>query len=144
MLYHFLAPALFQFIANGFSYDEDDQLVAVATGSLNGYLIFGDLLANGIRKALGGDFYKTDVKFLKAAEEVTEGVFDAAKNFGDIEEMLEALADVAKGAGQFTGLPVDQAKNIAEGIDDVNSGSPLRGTLRFAGWPKKSVEEIEE
>lgn len=143
-LYHFALPALFQFVANGFSYDEEDQLIAMATGALNGYLIVGDLLTNAIRSFMGEDFYKTDLKFLKAGEEIFSGIADAAKNFGDFDDMLEAMADIAKGAGQVTGLPVDQAKNLAEGVDDFERGRPVRGSLRFAGWPKKAVEEIDE
>lgn len=144
-LYHFALPALFQFVANGFTFDEEDQLVAVATGSLNGYLIIGDVISNTIRSLTTGDKFKPadSIKFLKSIQDIFYGIADAAENFGDTEEMLDAASDIASGAGSLTGLPVDQAKNMAEGIDDFDSGRPVRGTLRFLGYPKKSVEEID-
>lgn len=143
-IYHILLPATFQFVANGFTFDEEDQLVAVATGPLNGFFILGDLINNLIREAFGGDsFQESGFKFMKFAQEVKDGMLEIAKSGGDMEDVLEGVTDISKGAGRVVGLPVDQAKNMAEGVDDFDSDRPLRGTLRFLGYPKKAVEEID-
>jgi len=143
-IYHILLPATFQFVANGFTFDEEDQLVAVATGPLNGFFILGDLINNLIREAFDGDsFQESGFKFMKFAQEVKDGMLEIAKSGGDMEDVLEGVQDISKGIGRIAGLPVDQAKNMAEGIDDFDSGRPVRGTLRFLGYPKKSVEEID-
>ena len=143
-IYHILLPATFQFVANGFTFDEEDQLVAVATGPLNGFFILGDIINNLVREAFGGDsFQESGFKFLKFANEIKDGMIEIAKSEGDLDEVLEGVADISKGAGRVVGLPVDQAKNMAEGVDDFDSDRPLRGTLRFLGYPKKSVEEID-
>ena len=143
-IYHILLPATFQFVANGFTFDEEDQLVAVATGPLNGFFILGDVINNLVREAFGGDsFQESGFKFLKFAQEIKDGMIEIATSGGDVEDVLEGVADISKGVGRVAGLPVDQAKNMAEGVDDFDSDRPLRGTLRFLGYPKKSVEEID-
>lgn len=143
-IYHILLPATFQFVANGFTFDEEDQLVAVATGPLNGFFILGDVINNLVREAFGGDsFQESGFKFLKFAQEIKDGMIEIAQSGGDTEDVLEGIQDISKGVGRVAGLPVDQAKNMAEGVDDFDSGRPVRGTLRFLGYPKKSVEEID-
>lgn len=144
-LYHFALPALFQFVVNFFTFDEEDQLVAVATGPLNGYLILGDVISNAVRSLVTGDKFKPadTIKFLKSIQDIFYGIAEMAENFGDTEEMLDAASDIAVEVGSLSGLPTDQMKNMAEGVDEFNSNRPIRGIARFSGWPKKSVEEID-
>lgn len=144
-LYHFALPALFQFVANFFTFDEEDQLVAVATGPLNGYLILGDVISNAVRSLVTGDKFKPadTIKFLKSIQDIFYGIAEMAENFGDTEEMLDAASDIAVEAGSLSGLPTDQMKNMAEGVDEFNSNRPIRGIARFSGWPKKGVEDID-
>jgi len=143
-IYHVLLPATFQFVANGFTFDEDDQLVAVLTGPLNGFFILGDLANNFIREIFTGDSYsQSALNAFKFAREIKSGMAEIVKSGADTDEVLEGLLDIVTGVGRVSSLPVDQAKNIAEGIDNVNSGKVVRGTMRFAGWPKKSVAEID-
>lgn len=143
-IYHILLPATFQFVANGFTFDEDDQLVAVATGPLNGFFIIGDIISNLVRDIYTGDSYdQSALNAFKFLSEIKDGFSEVAISGGDTDDVLEGLADITKGVSRVSGLPVDQAKNIAEGIDDFNSGKSIRGTLRFLGYPKKSVAEID-
>ena len=88
-------------------------------------------------------YQESGLKFIKFAKEIVEGFIEIAKSGGDMEDVLEGVTDISKGAGRVAGLPVDQAKNMAEGVDDFDSDRPLRGMLRFLGYPKKAVEEID-
>lgn len=143
-LYHFALPAVFQFVANGFNFDEEDQLAAVATGPLTGYFFLGEVVSNAIRSLVTDDNFRiSPLKTLMGFEEVFKGIADGAENFGDTEEMLDAAVEIMAGVGTLTGLPVDQIKNTAEGIEDINYGQPVRGTERILGYSKKSVEEID-
>ena len=144
-IYHVLLPATFQFVANGFTLDPEDQLVAVATGPLNGFFILGDVISNLVRDIYTGDSYnQSALNAFKFLSEIKDGISVIATSGGNTSDVLEGIGDVTKGVARVTGLPVDQAKNIAEGIDDFNSGKPIRGTLRFSGYPKKSVAEIDQ
>src|SRR5690606_21436379 len=56
-VYHFVIPSLFQFVANGFDWDEEDQIIAMTTGPLNGFVIFGDAVARSIGGAMGKHYF---------------------------------------------------------------------------------------
>ena len=98
-----------------------------------------------VRDIYTGDSYnQSALNAFKFLSEIKDGISEIATSGGNTSDVLEGIGDVTKGVARVTGLPVDQAKNIAEGIDDFNSGKPIRGTLRFSGYPKKSVAEIDQ
>ena len=70
-IYHFLIPSLFQFVANGFRFDEEDQLIAAISGSLNGFLILGEVITNAVRVAMGERAFQKDLQFMQAFQELS-------------------------------------------------------------------------
>jgi len=142
--YHFIMPMTIQYIASGFEWEKDRQLVAGLLGQLNSLVIFGDILM----AAAEGVFVK-DQGFPRAEElvlprlmkDMWRGVDDAVSSGGDMEELLEAAGDIASVVGTLTGQPIDQVQNIIGGMSDVIEGDIEKGSKRIWGFSEKVAEK---
>jgi len=147
-------PAFFQYVANGFEWDEDKQLIAMITGPLNGFFILGDVVARSIASLFGERFFAGEPNFIAFAADIAKGVEKAIRSIDadiaegefsiDMQDMLAAMVDIAQGVGTATGLPVDAAEGIIEGTQDIVGGNVERGAYRFLGWPAGAVKNKGE
>ncbi len=136
IIYHFLLPTLFQFIANGFEWDDKDQARAAMLGSFNGVFIFGDLYSALISVFLEDDVYLRGTKF----DQITSQIGAAATDIRD-EDWVEAFRHIGEALGPLSGLPEKQAVNLSKGVSDMSSGDVERGIYKIMGWSEKVVEE---
>lgn len=145
-IYHLLLPSLFQFIADGFRYEEDKQAVAMILGAMNGYFILGDLLKQGISRAVGTDSFRAKgINFYSALNEATEGAVEAldAVLDNDMEDFFEAMGEVAQAAGKLTGQPIEQGFNVYEGAKELAEGEDTKkGALLILGWPPGAIKDV--
>ncbi len=144
-IYHLLLPALFQFISDGFRYEEDKQAVAMILGSLNGYFILGDLLKQGVSLAVGAKAYQSKgINFYGALNDATKGAADAleAGLDGNLEDFADATIEMSKAAGKLAGKPIEQGFNFFQGTEDYASGREKEGVLIMLQWPPGAVEGV--
>ena len=141
-LYHFVLPTLFQFVASGFEWDKDKQLLAASLGPVNGFVIFGDALQRAVGSAFGQNYFAGEPNFASWAIDLTKGTVDAI-TAADFEDVMEAMKDIAEGVGTGAGLPVDATEGIIEGVDLIDKGETEKGTLRILGWPKSAIKDKE-
>ena len=142
LIYHVLLPVMFQFIANGGGWDEDDQkeyLRAGLLGSLNGLFIFGDAIDSILRKALGLRVFNLEVPILSVTTSVKRALGKIDWDDILLEDVLEALSSLSEAGDSFY-LPVSTVKNFAAGVADVQDGNVRKGILEMLGWSKYILE----
>jgi len=143
--YHFLMPMFIQYIASGFEWEPDRQLVAGLLGQINSLVILGDVIVLAATQAVGGDTGSSikEIPLANVMVQATRGVNDAFKA-DNAEELMEAFGELFGVVGQFTGQPVDQVGNIIGGVDDVVEGDIEQGLKRIYGFSKKVAEESSD
>lgn len=132
-IFHFLLPMFFQYISDGFDFDEKNQTRAAVLGSLNGFMILGSLLVDAGAAAQGVYYRREDLNFLTGPVSLFEaGARAYRKGEIDFEDLMIA-------AGQIAAVPVKQGINIVEGIEDINKGDPVKGVKRVLGWTENTI-----
>ncbi len=134
-IFHFLLPMLFQYISDGFDFDEKNQTRAAVLGSLNGFIILGSVLVDAGAAAQGIYFKRDDLNFVTGVSDLFLAGARSFKN-GEIE-----IEDILIAAGQVSGAPVKQIINIVEGIEDINKDDPVKGIKRVLGWTKNTISK---
>lgn len=137
VILHFLLPALFQYIANGFHWDDDDETRAMALGSLNGFMILGSILESAIAELQGIYYPERGLNFVAGAQDLFDAGVKSYKK-GEI-----AFSDILDSLGLLTGLPAKSIENIVGGIEDVSEGDTVMGAKRIAGFTEKTAKKAE-
>ncbi len=143
---HFILPTLFQFIANGFRWRDEDQLRAAILGPLNGLLIVGKWLETGVQvavsKAMGARSYFFGIGSNPVFETLDEAkrlvnsagnlAADGTIDWKDVGKVLDGLLKVAS---KVTGHPYAAPSRMVAGALDVVTGKRVE-PLKFAGYSK--------
>jgi hypothetical protein len=144
-IYHFILPSLWQWVGDGFEWDEKHQIRAMALGAANGFVLFGDLLAAAIDAAIGAkrNFRGKNLFALDFFNELSQGVENTIRGIADLdmEEFLEGIEDLGRVGAKLRGAPVAQFDNVVEGVEDIERGDTERGTYRVLGWPRAAVKQ---
>jgi len=140
-IYQFLIPMLFQFVSDGFRWDEDEQKRAMILGPFNGIFIVGDGLDFLIRTALGMRTFDSEIPLYSIADDIAKAV--KLVNDDDIttEDVFNAMRGLAGATGAVTGKPLKQGFNIAEGFSKVLSGEYGEGLGEVLGWSPYILEK---
>jgi len=140
MIYHFILPMLFQWVASGFRWDDKDQKRAAILGSFNGMFILKDMLDAIVRTALGMKKFDPSIPILTTGK----GAAKAAKIFTaegiTNEDIIEAIQDLSTGTiGPITGLPLKQLLNAYEGVLELEDDTG-KGIKKMSGWTDFSLQ----
>lgn len=135
-IYHFLVPMLWQFFADGFEWDDDNQERAAVLGTLNGIFMVGSAFENLIQYAVSEgeqDFELTMpvlTPFTQDLPKIIKLLWD-----DDItnEDWLTALDGFVNATGKATGLPLKQAYNMGTGAKDLINGQDM-AFMQALGW----------
>jgi len=142
-LTHFILPMTFQYISDGFRFDEKRQLRAAITGGTNGIFIASDIV-EGIVASLQGEYYMNEGIQTPVAD-LFNKIQDAIENTTK-EEWVKVLDDIAGATSDATGIPYDPVKRMAVGlIDEMSRGDDLwtgiRKTIGFSDYALDNKEE---
>lgn len=144
-LYHFVLPMFYQFVADFFTWDDENQQRAALWGSLNGLFIVWDVLDALGRRMMGEpSFEKTMPTF-----EFFYKLLDAMTNLGnaletdDPDDWYKAIKEGVTGAGMAAGLPLSRGFDVYEGLESFDE-APLSGAARILGWPKSVGNALAE
>jgi hypothetical protein len=149
LIYHFLIPNLFQSVANGFSWDEKDQLRASILGSLNGIFLWGDVMEAGVSYAVSGDYFKPDVRHPAQFFSI---MLDAINAYSKEDVSLESFLDGARAielstaaGGALTGIPLKTLYNdlvgAKKGIEAKNSDDVIKSGALLLGYSPYIVDK---
>ena len=150
MIYHFLMPTIFQYVALGFpgllrplrDEDEEDLLRAAILGNLNALFVLGEMvvmtgdLLTG--KPWAGD--TRTVGILEIASGIVQKIARANK-LKDQKKKDEAMLNIYMELGTVTGLPLPTIKKNLENYMELDGGD--EDLLRVLGYSKYVIEGPE-
>jgi hypothetical protein len=144
--YHFVMPMFIQWIASGFKWEDDRQLVAAITGQFNSFIILGDYLTFTLLDIISDDKQfdvDTNLPLIAIVNEVLRGMSSIAEADGDFdsEEMLDAFYDLSSVFGKIIGKPIDQVMNFMGGVGDIEDREIEKGLKRVLGFSEKIAED---
>ena len=137
-------PMFIQWIASGFRWEDDRQLIAALAGQLNSVVILGDFLMYFLLQALSEDRVfevDTNLPIIDMLNEVTRGIYSLQDEEWETETMLDFYMDMASVFGKIIGKPIDQVMNWMAGVGDIEDGEIEKGLKRIAGFSEKTAEE---
>lgn len=140
---HFVLPMLFQFAADGFTFNEKRQLRAATLGSLNGLLVIGDWLEAAFA-GMQGDFHfgvestpviqsvqQLSTAFDKMGKMISEDDFE-------MDKVLSVADKMAGGISKFAGVPFD---TIERSVSAVVEGKDARQILGYSEVALKQTQD---
>jgi tRNA A37 methylthiotransferase MiaB len=115
-----LIPALYQFAADGWEWDSDNQRVTAVLGNLQGVLLLGKMIEGAKNKMQNSPFDANIMPILKNAEDLYNDWFDVIDmvQFPDLYDKKERDAIAKRTAdhlGLFLGQPVRSVRNVVTG-----------------------------
>jgi hypothetical protein len=156
---HVLLPTLFQFVANGFELDDEqdkrDLIWAAALGNINNIFAVGDMMQfvidSAIRKkpwdyqgspveSIATDMNKAVKEAIQVVEKIAEG------EELSLEDYLDAIDNFSKPAAYATGAPWPGIYRSAEGIVNAivdDEANAVKKTKWIIGWDKKGLDKAE-
>jgi hypothetical protein len=124
---HILVPNFFQYVANGFDWDEKDQLRASILGMMNGWFIIGDAISWGVTAAFakysGENMYATAIRNPTNAWTMV------------MNEVVNFTADFASGKDYISLQDLDiNATPAIKGNDSVLDGIDLMKSVKIISY----------
>jgi len=151
LVLHVLIPGTIQFITNGFTWDDEDQLRASLLGTLNGIFIIGDALEALFRLFIQGEEEVFDLESrhpLSFFSDITSALADLKENGFEFEDLIEGskLVDHSlKAGGALTGVPIQTLVNELRGLHQLGTSrqddEAIAGFLRMLGYSSYTIDE---
>jgi len=144
----FVLPMIFQFVASGLRWDDDDQLRAIVMGPFNGLFIARDILGVILDGLFLGNFFDTasappltDTTALlgKIGVQAHKMITGEGTDFEDVMKFIEDTTSVA---GRLTGVPVDPGERIFKGYFDPNAD--WRQKIGFSQYAAEKGSEYNQ
>lgn len=153
VIMHFVLPNLVQYVMNGFTWDDEDQLKATILGPFTATAILGQMLSMGVSlamKAWGAATDNEGMKDIDAFEDLDLNIFGpfnklrehvsrfldkAYKDDISSEDVTEFLLKMGKDvAGPYTGLPIKYAADVINKAPEYrDEGEMLKLTKLLLG-----------
>ena len=149
-IYHFIIPNTIMFIANGFSWDSEDQLTASIVGSFTGLLILGDVIEFASRRLLGdATSFQIDSKhplelfqsLIEFGDRLVEGKQDLS--FEEVIEGSKTIEYLLEFGGALTGIPMETLYNSLRGSAIAAEGDVREGAGLMLGYSPYSIQKGE-
>ena len=143
----FILPMMFQFVASGFEWDDDDQLRAFLMGPLNGLFLARDFAEPVVNALTGGQMWGSDggVPLLSAATAIGMAASEAVKIVnGDAGEMSKLIDKSISGISKFAGIPYDPVKRLGGGIAAAATGTTPHPVRRAMGFSKYALDRKDK
>jgi hypothetical protein len=144
----FLLPTLFQFISNGFKWDDEDQAISILLFPFAGLLFFGQGFEYAIRSAFNKAYPMGPVSILDPLVDIGKGLkktFDG-KEF-DNKKVFKILDEYISGLSKIFGIPYSGPKRSVENTIKVlteDSDLSLKDkTLKGVGFRIKEKPKIK-
>lgn len=137
VIYHWILPMFFQWVADAFYWDKENQQRAAIMGSLNGIFILSDMLESGIMIVQGENPFDRENPVFEIGDALANAAGEITN--GDILEAIKELSEDV--VGPLTGLPIKQIFDAASSVEDFEYGEPGAGALKLMGWSPYVVEQ---
>jgi hypothetical protein len=148
MIYHLVIPNLIQYIANGFVWDEDDQLQASLLGAMNGVFVLGDVVELAMNSLRG----EPTLRGLQVRHPLVffEDLIRAVKTFDaddisweDFLDGSQTITSALKGVSGITGIPVNTLANQLRGFGQLAEGDVEEAAALTLGYSPFTIDKNE-
>ena len=151
-IYHFLLPMFFQFVADGFRWDDEAQLRAGFFGSFNGIFILNQALEGLWDATVGGKGtyglglrVRDAIPFEGSIEDIIKEVMKMAEDDLDMEDWIDILQKFGKSSGEVLGVPVKYPLDIINNFGDyAKAGEPGKEIMLWLGWSPYALRDFED
>jgi len=152
---HVLLPVVFQAAANGFSFDDEEEIKdlgqAALLGNINNLFLIGDAISTmldsfrGKRFSYQGSPVESVVTDSKRALDEALRAFKSHASGDDLswEEISDVMEAIITPASHVLGLPYPGLGNITEGISDVIKGETEYPLRRILGYSEKGLSRSD-
>lgn len=153
LIYHFILPAFFEYVSNGFEMEDDDWARTAILGNFNSAFILGDFVEQHFTtawNAVTGDKKKsyppsdllTDSLVDLSGIKIPKALGKAAETMND-EDIFKAIKEVSATASMATRLPLETGTDKLEDLAKWGGGDLSNEALLFslAGWPRSVVDK---
>jgi hypothetical protein len=149
IIFHLIIPNLYAFVANGFDWDNDNQLQASILGQANGIFLFGQLLESTVSALVTDEFFEPAIRHPAGFVTPMLRTAQAIEDEGGIsmEEFLDGskTIDTALESGaMLTGVPVQTLYREMTGVNQFMTAEDPQdiqeGTLKALGWSPWVIE----
>jgi hypothetical protein len=155
-------PALFQFVANGMKWDDDDDkddnflgflpqrmARAMMLGPFNKLFLLGNAMDALAEAGTGGDPFRGSESSVPIATpfgdltRATKRMAKFAEDDTDITmgEMFKVMDDIASGSSKLAGIPYDPVSRVGTGIKGAISGDERYPYRRSLGYSRFALGE---
>ena len=147
---HVVLPSIFQYVSNGFVWDDEDQIASAVFGNAQSLFAVGNAVQTLYNLTTGANFEAEIsplsglVKTIKPTTKDIINLFEKEKENIQPEDVWDVTNEVASTSSYFLGVPYDGIENIVSGVSDVikdEADYPLRRILGFSEWKLKDKEE---
>lgn len=158
---HFILPNLVQFIANGFAWDDEDQLKATILGPFTATAVWGQMLSMGVATALkawGAHIDDEGLKDINIFDSLDLSIFEPLNKLkkhidkilnkayaDDItnEDITEFFLNIGKDTiGPYTGMPIKYAADVIQKYPDYrDEGDIIKQAKLLLGVSPYVIEE---
>jgi len=143
-LYHIVLPTIFQFVSDGFRWDDDEQKRARIMGSLNGIFMIGDGIDGIVRALLKMKQYPDSnmaLSLFTKMQALIQLHNKKKKAKTDQEKKFRLTAEIL---GLFTGKPLKTLFDMERGIEKIIEGKVEEGIKQVAGYSPFTAEGGKE
>ncbi len=151
---HMLIPGVIQFVANGFTWDDEDQLRASMLGTVNGVFIIGDLFDALARMAISGEDSLHDLSNRNPFNffpDMMVALDDFAENgvsYEDIIDGSKSIDGMAQAVGALSGIPLKTligelrgVYHVVDGVAHGNQDDVRRGFAEILGYSSYTIDQ---
>lgn len=157
LVYHAILPMLWQFVANGFQWDWEDELKAGIAGPLAYIYLLGEGLTSFIGWALAAvndsenKAWRSDMSAIqswaKSVEKTVKGVYDLIESGGlDADDTIKLIQDLAKAAAPAGGAvsgTVEYTIGLGKAALRLSEGEYVDALQKFVGYSDYITEKDE-
>jgi len=130
-IHQIIIPSMFTFVANGFHFDKEDQLLAAMVGPWSALPILGSIIENIFRDAAGEEIYKgSPIAVWDSVQAVQKVLSDGVRP-----------KDVAKSLKLATPVPSVQLLNMVDGGKNITEGDVMMGLMQTLGMSEYSANK---
>lgn len=160
VLMHFVLPNLVQFVANGFAWDDEDQLKASILGPFTSIAVMGQILSAGVSLAMKYYGAKTENENLKdidmfetldmnifgpfnrLTQDISKYIDKLYKDEAEQDDLTELWVKIFKNfIGPYAGIPIKYAADVWEKTPEYLEDDKYLDVLKL--WSGVSPYTIE-
>lgn len=140
-IFHFVLPMTFQYVSDMFHVDVKKQKRAVIWGSLNGLFIVKDFATAVLNHALGIKGGTDNDPFSQQKQDLVKALSILNLHHIRTQDVMKSADGALALAGTLKGIPLEQAKNMFLGLEDIYHGNYKQGIGGLMGWPASVLKE---